>query len=102
MAVHFEAKRTGMRGLPRADLPRLRTVLREQGHLFLPLVVIVSVLLAGYSAPFSDLVGTAPVMVAAGLRKSTQNYPAPRNLLDRLDRTRVSQGRRWPEGVKRG
>src|SRR3546814_2552409 len=48
MAVHFEAKRTGMRGLPRADLPRLRTVLREQGHLFLPLGVIVSVLLAVY------------------------------------------------------
>src|SRR3546814_16349309 len=45
MAVHFVAKRTGMRGLPRADLPRLRPVLREQGHLFLPLVVIVSVLL---------------------------------------------------------
>src|SRR3546814_20009765 len=33
MAVHFEAKRTGMRGLPRADLPRLRTVLRPPGRL---------------------------------------------------------------------
>src|SRR3546814_16941824 len=84
MAVHFEAKRTGMRGLPRADLPRLRTVLREQGHLFLPLVVIVSVLLAGYSAPFSALVGTASVLVAAGLRKSTRHYLAPRNIVDGL------------------
>ena len=52
LAVHFEAKRTGMRGLPRADLPRLGTVLKEQGHLFLPLVVIVGALIAGYSAPF--------------------------------------------------
>src|SRR3546814_10758803 len=84
MSVHFEAKRTGMRGLPRADLPRLRTVLREQGHLFLPLVVIVGVLLAGYSAPFSALVGTASVLVPASLRKSTRPYLAPRNIVDGL------------------
>src|SRR3546814_21021860 len=71
MAVHFEAKRTGLRGLPRADLPRLRTVLPEQGHLFLPLVVIDSVLLAGYSAQFSAPVRTAQVLVADGLPKAT-------------------------------
>jgi len=84
LAVHFEAKRTGMRGLPRADLPRIGTVLKEQGHLFLPLVVIVGVLVAGYSAPFSALCGIASVLVAAGLRKSTRHYLTPRNLIDGL------------------
>ncbi len=84
LAVHFEAKRTGMRGLPRADLPRVGTVLKEQGHLFLPLVVIVGALIAGYSAPFSALCGIASVLVAAGLRRSTRHYLTPANILDGL------------------
>ena len=38
---------TGMQGLPRADLPHLGAVLKERGHLFLPLVIIIGVLLVG-------------------------------------------------------
>ena len=56
-AVHFEARRTGMRGLPAPDLPRMATVLKERGHQFIPLVVITAVLFAGYSAPYAALCG---------------------------------------------
>lgn len=72
MAVHFEAKRTGMVGLPRSELPRLGTVLRERGHLFLPLAIIIGVLLAGYSAPLSALAGIVSVIPTAMLRASTR------------------------------
>lgn len=72
MAVHFEAKRTGMVGLPRSELPRLSTVLLERGHLFLPLIIIIGVLLAGYSAPLSALAGIMSVIPAAMLRSSTR------------------------------
>ncbi|WP_245944038.1 TRAP transporter permease [Acuticoccus kandeliae] len=72
MAVHFEAKRTGMVGLPRSELPHLWTVLRERGHLFLPLAIIVGVLLAGYSAPLSALAGIVSVVPTALLRSSTR------------------------------
>ena len=72
LAVHFEAKRTGMEGVPRADLPRMGEVLRERGHLFLPLVLIVAVLLMGYSAPFAALSGIVSVVPTAMLRASTR------------------------------
>ncbi|MEO8279872.1 MAG: TRAP transporter permease [Ideonella sp.] len=72
MAVHFEAKRIGLVGLPKADLPRLKQVLVERGHLFLPLVVIVAVLLAGYSAAFSALCGIGSVIPTTWLRASTR------------------------------
>jgi TRAP transporter 4TM/12TM fusion protein len=72
MSVHFEARRTGMQGLPRADLPQLGEVLLERGHLFLPLVVIIGVLLSGYSAPFAALCGIASVVPTALLRRSTR------------------------------
>ena len=73
MAVHFEAKRIGLVGLPKADIPNMRKVLSERGHLFLPLVVIVVVLLLGKSAALSALCGIASVIPTTWLRRSTRN-----------------------------
>ncbi len=72
LAVHLEARRLGMKGLPRADLPRLKEVLVERGHLFGPIVVIVGALLWGYSAQFSALCGILSVVPLALLRKGTR------------------------------
>lgn len=72
VAVHFEARRLGLKGLPRADLPRMGQVLRERGHLFLPLVVIIATLLAGRSAAFAALAGIASVLPTTWLRASTR------------------------------
>ncbi len=72
MAVHFEARRIGLKGLPKADLPRLKEVLLERGHLFLPLVIIVAVLLLGRSAAFAALVGILSVIPTTWLRASTR------------------------------
>jgi len=71
-AVHFEAKRVGLHGLPRSEIPRLRDVMRERGHLFTPLVVILAGLIAGYSAPYCALAGTISCIPVAMLRKSTR------------------------------
>jgi TRAP transporter 4TM/12TM fusion protein len=72
MSVHFEARRTGMQGLPRADLPRVGEVVTERGHLFLPLLIIIGVLFSGYSAPYAALCGILSVIPTAMLRKSTR------------------------------
>ena len=85
MTVHFEAKRTNMHGLPRSELPALGSVLKERGHLFLPLVVIVGTLLAGYSAPFAALCGIASVIPTALLRKSTRQYVRLENIVLALE-----------------
>ena len=72
MAVHFEAKRTGMVGLPRSELPSLKETMLARGHLFLPLVIIIAVLLMGYSAPLSALAGIVSVIPTCMLRKETR------------------------------
>jgi TRAP transporter 4TM/12TM fusion protein len=71
-AVHFESKRVGLLGLPRSEIPRLGTVMRERGHLFIPLLVILFGLMAGYSAPLCALAGTLSCVPVAMLRKSTR------------------------------
>jgi len=57
MAIHFEARRTGLHGLSRAELPRMGAVMGGQGHLFVPLFIIVHLMLAGYTAPLAALWG---------------------------------------------
>ncbi|WP_418315015.1 TRAP transporter permease [Piscinibacter sakaiensis] len=85
MAVHFEAKRIGLVGLPKADLPRLKEVLLDRGHLFLPLVVIIAVLLAGKSAALSALLGIASVVPTTWLRKSTRGTFTPKAIVEALE-----------------
>jgi len=84
-AVHFEAKRTGMVGLPREELPKFGTVIKERGHLFIPLFVIVGVLIAGYSAPYAALLGIASVVPVAMLRKSTRPAITIKMLISALE-----------------
>ena len=81
-AVHFEAKRRGLHGLPRSELPRLGQVLRERGHLFIPVLGILVVMYSGYSAPLSALVGTLLCFPCAALRQSTRGYVNTRNIID--------------------
>ncbi len=84
MAVHFEAKRIGLKGIPKPDLPRLGEVLRERGHLFLPLAIIIGVLLSGYSASFAALSGIVSVIPTTWLRRSTRYTFTPRTIIETL------------------
>lgn len=83
-AVHFEAKRLGMKGLPRSELPSLRETLRDHGHLFIPLAVIIGTLVAGFSAPFAALCGIFSVFPTIMLRKSSRQYMTFENILSAL------------------
>ena len=49
--VHLEAKRLKLAGMPAEDIPNLWQVLRSSWHLFIPLVVMVTLLLMQYT-PF--------------------------------------------------
>jgi TRAP transporter 4TM/12TM fusion protein len=63
-AIHFNASRNGLRGIPKAELPRLGRVLREHGHLLAPLLAIFCLLLSGFTATYAAIVSTAVVMYA--------------------------------------
>jgi TRAP transporter 4TM/12TM fusion protein len=80
-AVHFEAKRLGLKGLPRAELPRLGEVMRRDGHLFIPVALILIVIYSGYSAPMAALVGTLACFPVAALRKHTRPNVTVENLI---------------------
>jgi TRAP transporter 4TM/12TM fusion protein len=63
-AIHFNASRAGLKGLPREELPSLRGILWSQGHLLAPVVVIFLLLLEGFTATYAALVATLAVIYA--------------------------------------
>ncbi len=71
-AVHFEAKREGFKGLPKEECPRLRDVMRERGHLFIPVAVVLYGMIDGYSAPLAALAGMLSCFPVAMLRANTR------------------------------
>ena len=70
--VHLEAIRLGLKGLPTESLPDLKTALKEKGHLLLPLVVIVSLLIKGVTPTFAAFWGIVATISFSSLRKSTR------------------------------
>ena len=75
LGVHFEAKRKNLRGLPREELPKALDILRERGHLAIPLVVIVYLLVSGYTPMRAALVAIVLSIAASFLRASTRMKP---------------------------
>ena len=75
LGVHFEAKRKQLKGIPRHELPNPLTLIKERGHLAIPLVVIVYLLVSGYTPMRAALVAIVLSIACAMLRKSTRMKP---------------------------
>lgn len=72
LGVHFEAKRKNLKGVPRDELPKAWDILRERGHLAIPLVAIVYLLVSGYTPMRAALFAIVLSIAASFLRKSTR------------------------------
>ncbi len=71
-AVHFEAKRYKLAGVPESELPRFKRVMLERGHLFIPIFIILFGLFLGFSAPLCALVAAISCLPVALMRKLTR------------------------------
>ena len=72
MAIHFEATKTGLLGIPKEERPKLGSVIVAKGHLFLPLAVIIYFMLAGYTPMYACIYATLSVVLIALLKKETR------------------------------
>jgi len=72
LQVHFRAKKLGMEGVDRSRLPALKTVLYQQGHLALPVIILVGMLAFQFTALFSAFVSIIATIFVSSLRKYTR------------------------------
>jgi TRAP transporter 4TM/12TM fusion protein len=71
-AIHFNAIRSGLRGIPREELPVLGHIMWRQGHLFIPLVVIFVLLLQGFTATYAAIISSVSVILLSWLRAESR------------------------------
>lgn len=71
-AVHFEAKRLGLSGLSKENIPDAMKVMKEQGHLVIPLVVLIALMCMGYTPLYAAVIAIFATIAASWLRKDTR------------------------------
>jgi TRAP transporter 4TM/12TM fusion protein len=72
LIVRKEAMKSGVKPMPKDQIPNLIKLLRYNGHLLLPLIVIVYVLLSGYTPLYAGLMGVISAYLVSFLRASTR------------------------------
>jgi TRAP transporter 4TM/12TM fusion protein len=81
MMVHFEAKRIGLRGLTKEEMPDTKAVLKKI-YLLLPIIAIILFLVMGMTATKAALWGIVTVVLVGAIRKETRM--APKDIFDAL------------------
>lgn len=80
--VHFRAGRDNLKGVPKADLPRVKEVLKERGHLLFPIVALVFFLFQSIPVSYAAVYTILLTIVVAAFRKSTRM--GPKEILEAL------------------
>ena len=80
--VHFRAGRDNLKGVPKSDLPRVKEVLKERGHLLLPIIVLVVFLFQSMPVSYAAVYTILLTIVVAAFRKSTRM--GPKEILEAL------------------
>ena len=72
LGVHFEAKKNDLKGTPRSMLPSYAKIMKEEGHLAIPLIAIIGLLSSGYTPMKAALAGIVISIATAMLRANTR------------------------------
>ncbi|HIU17269.1 MAG TPA: TRAP transporter permease [Candidatus Avidesulfovibrio excrementigallinarum] len=71
--VQLRAGKTGLVGIPRDRLPRVRAVLKDKGHLLIPIFLLLYLLLfSGTTVVFSAVITIVATIIVANCKKSTR------------------------------
>ena len=75
-SVHLEARRLGLSGLSPENIPKAGKVLRERGHLLIPLIVLLALMFMGYTPLFAAIAAIFVTNPVSWLRKETRMNPS--------------------------
>ncbi len=70
--VHFRAGKDNLKGIPKADLPRVKEVLKERGHLMIPIFALVYFLANNLPISYAAFYTIGIAIVVSQFRKSTR------------------------------
>ena len=80
--VHIEALKHGIMPVPKKDLPRLGNVLKEGIHFTIPVILLIVLLVRGFTPTYAACIGIVSVIVVSWFKKDTRM--GFRDILDAL------------------
>ncbi len=72
MQVHFRAGKNNLKGMPKADLPKIKEVLKARGHMLLPIVALVYFLANNVPVSYAATYTIAFTVIVSWLRAETR------------------------------
>ncbi|WP_439240356.1 TRAP transporter permease [Lonepinella sp. BR2474] len=72
MQVHFRAGKNNLRGIPKADLPKIKEVLKMRGHMLLPIVALVYFLANNIPVSYAAAYTIGFTVIVSWLRTETR------------------------------
>jgi TRAP transporter 4TM/12TM fusion protein len=74
--VHLEAKKMGLKGLPKDTLPKFGRLILNSGYLLLPIVVLIVLLSRGFTPAYAACGAIISVFIITFFKKETRFTPA--------------------------
>lgn len=74
--VHYEARKFGLKGQPKENLPKIRNVIKHGLHFIIPVLILIYVLVSNYSpmmAGFVAVISTLSISIVANFIHWTMN-----------------------------
>ena len=81
--VHFEARKRNLATIPSSELPNFKAEVKRGGHLFLSIVLIIVLLVIGYTPMFAAFWAIMSIFVLSALRPETRM--SARDILSALE-----------------
>jgi len=75
LMVHFEAKKLGLKGLPKEQIPRFSKLFFKKGYLFIPIIVLITTMSIGYTASRAACLAILASIIVSMFRKDTRLTP---------------------------
>ncbi len=76
MMIHFEAKKLGLRGLKKEDIPHFGRLILRRGYLLLPVIVLVFLMGRGMTPAYSVSLAILTAIIVSFFSKSTRLSPS--------------------------
>lgn len=85
IAIDVEAKKQGLKGIRKENIPQVGQVLKRRGLLLLPLVIVIATLLAGRTPIYAGFLGIVTIIAASWLSLDTSVRMTPKKIAQALN-----------------
>lgn len=70
--VDLEAKRTGLKGYPKDQLPKIKEEFKARGHLVIPVIALIALLMMDFTATYACFISIVVLVVVSSFKKNTR------------------------------